>query len=167
MNREFSVNTASKGSIFFGAVLGIIGIGVMIFFSILYGALLFVLAVLLFFLMRNFANDTTISCHDHGFTVKVINKRKGVTVQDYNWEEVISTQYYEKDSGSDDDGASSTTSYFMVKTGEGIAFDMQEMSGFADLIEIFNENTSHLPYYWEKSKGILSSGYSRKQRSTT
>jgi len=165
MNREFSVNTASKGSIYFGAILGVIGIGFLAF-NILIGALIIIGGVLLFFLMRNFANDSTIICHEHGFSVKVVNKRKGTSIQDYKWEDVISTQYYEKESSSDDDGASTTTSYFTVKTGDGVAFDLQEMSGFADLIEIFNENTPHLPYYWEKPKGIFSTGYKRKQRST-
>jgi hypothetical protein len=166
MNKEFIINTASSGSILFGAVLGVIGIGVGLLFNILFGGLLIVAAVLLYFLMRNFANDTTISCQDHGFSIKVENKRKGTSVQDYKWEDVISTQYYEKDSGSDSDGDSTTTSYFIVKTGEGVAFDIHEMSGFAELIEIFNQNTPHLPYYWEKSKGIFSSsGYKRVQRS--
>ncbi|RHW37993.1 hypothetical protein D1B31_14520 [Neobacillus notoginsengisoli] len=163
MHREFSVNTATRGSIIFGSVLAVIGLVVMVY-SLLFGALVVGAAVLIFFLMRNFANDTTISCHDQGFSVKVENKRRGTTLSDYKWEDVVSTQYYEKEL-SDSDGNSTTTSYFTVKTGEGVAFDLQEMRGFADLIDIFNQNTLHIPYYWEKSRGILSSGYSKKQRS--
>jgi hypothetical protein len=167
MNREFSVDTASKGSIVFGSILGVIGLVVAVF-NILFGALIIVGAVLLFFLMRNFANDLTIICRDEGFSVKIVNKRKGSSVTDYKWEDVISTQYYEKDSGSDSDGNSTTTSYFLVKTGEGVAIDLQDMSGFADLIEIFNQKTPHLPYYWAKNRNLLSSSrFKRNQRSTT
>jgi hypothetical protein len=167
MNREFSVDTASKGSVVFGSILGVVGIVVGLF-NILFGALVIVGAVLIFFLMRNFANDLTLICRDEGFSVKVVNKRKGSTVTDYKWEDVISTQYYEKDSGSDSDGNSTTTSYFLVKTGEGIAIDLQDMSGFGEVIEIFNQKTPHLPYHWEKNRNLLSSSrFKRKQRSDT
>ena len=147
MNHEFSNRTSSVGSILFGVVFGLFGIGVMIFLSVLYGVGIFIFGLLLFFLIRYFASDVSIRCDDESFTVKVVNKRKGSKLNHYKWEDVLSTLYYERESGGED---SSSTSYFMVKVPEGVAFDFRETKGFHELIQIFNEKTPHLPYVWGK-----------------
>jgi hypothetical protein len=38
------------------------------------------------------------------------------------------------------------------------------MKNFYELIEIFNQNTPHLPYFWEKPTGILKTRYKKQAR---
>jgi hypothetical protein len=159
MLEEFSNNNSSMGSVLVGIILGLVGFAMMIF-SILIGSIVVVLAVVLFFLMRYLATDTTVSCHEDGFTVKVISKRKGTSVQEYAWADVTETHYYERESGGEN---SSTSSYFQVKTVKGMAFNLHEMKNFDDLIKIVNQNTQHLPYEWEKQKGLFKS-YQKQNR---
>jgi hypothetical protein len=139
--------------------MGLIGIGFTIF-SATIGLAVVVLAIVVFLLLRYFGNDTTISCHDNGFSVKVVNKRKGSLVQEYEWSDVTETLYFERESGGED---SPTTRYFSVTTDNGVAFSLHEIKGFNELIDIFNRKTNHLPYLWEKPKGF-SSSYKKQQR---
>jgi hypothetical protein len=159
MHREFSNNNASK-SIIIGIIFGIVGVG-FTFFSLWVGLIIIIFAIVLFLLMKNFASDIVVVCHDQGFTVKVTNKRKGNSVQDYGWSDVTETLYFERESGGED---STTTRYFQVSTVSGVAFNLYEMKHFEQLIQLFNENTPHLPYYWEKPKGMLGYSYKKQAR---
>jgi hypothetical protein len=160
INREFSNKTSSKSSVVFGIIFGLIGIGFM-FINVLIGSIIFVIGVVIFWWMRYFGNDTTVSCRERGFTVTIINKRKGTFVNDYSWEEVTETLYYERESAGENN---TTTCYFQAKTTNGIAFDVYEMKNFNEMIEIFNQNTAHLPYFWEKPTGMFKTRYQKQTR---
>jgi hypothetical protein len=159
MNREFSNKTASKSSGIFGLIFCLIGIGFM-FINVLVGSIIVIIALVVFLFMYYFGNDTTVSCRDKGFTVTIINKRKGILVKDYTWENVTETLYYEKESPGENN---TTTCYFQVKTADGIAFTLAETKNFNALIEIFNQNT-RLPYFWEKPKGMFKTKYQKQER---
>ena len=160
MNREFSNKTASKSSGIFGLIFCLIGIGFM-FFNVLIGSIVVILALVIFLFMYYFGNDTTVVCHDNGFTVTIVNNRKGTIVNDYAWEDVIDTHYYEKESAGENN---TTTCYFQVKTENGVAFNVYEMKNFHELIEIFNQNTDHLPFFWEKPTGMFKTRYQKQNR---
>ncbi|MBT2737606.1 hypothetical protein [Bacillus sp. ISL-7] len=134
------------------------------FLNIWIGSFIFVIGVVIFLWMRYFGNDTTVSCREKGFTVTIINKRKGIFVNDYAWEQVTETHYYERESAGENN---TTTRYFQVKTENGAAFNVYEMKNFHELIEIFNQNTVHLPYFWEKPTGILKTRYQKQTRVTS
>jgi hypothetical protein len=159
INREFANKTSSKSSVIFGLIFCLIGIGFMLI-NILIGSIIVIIGAAIFLWMRYFGNDTTISCREKGFTVTIINKRKGIVVNDYAWEDVTETLYYETESAGENN---TTTCYFQVKTENGIAFNVYEMKNFHELIEIFNQNTP-LPYYWEKPKGLFKSNYQKQDR---
>lgn len=160
MQNEFSNNTASKSAVLMGAIFGVVGIGFMLL-SVWIGLILVVFAIVLFLFMRNFASDIKVSCGINAFTVTVTNKKKGVTVQKYDWKDVTETLYYEKDSGSEN---STTNRYFQVSTESGVAFNLYQMKNFDQLIQIFNQSTTHLPYYWEKPQGMLPYSYKKQAR---
>jgi hypothetical protein len=162
MTNEFANNTSSKTSIILGVIFGVIGIGIM-FFHLLLGLIFIVLGVIIFLLMRFLANDTKVSCYDTGFSVTVVNKRKGTNVHNYKWQDVTETLFYEKDSRGENN---TTTSYFMVKTVNGTAFNLYKIKNFDLLIRLFNQHTEHLPYILEKPKGKLQTAYSKQPRSS-
>ena len=128
-------------------------------FSVPIGSAGVFLGVVLFFSILYLSSDTTVTCHDTGFTVNVVSKKKGTSIQEYKWEEVTETKYFVKDGG--DDGAD--TRYFLVNTEKGTAFKLASMKGFDELISIINEKTPHLPYTWIKKRG-LSSYYIKQER---
>ncbi|WML49508.1 hypothetical protein RCG23_05825 [Neobacillus sp. PS3-34] len=151
--KEFSNNNSSLVSILIGVIFGVVGLGLM-FIHVIIGFFFVLLGVVLFFSLRYFANDTRVSCHDNGFTVTVINKRKGTSVQEHAWADVTETLYYEKESGGENN---STTCYFQVQTAKGTAFNLHAMKNFDELIDIFNQKTVHIPYVWVKPKGMFKS----------
>lgn len=159
---EYSVRTSTKHSVIFGGLFALTGILLLIFLNIYLGALFFLLGIIFFLYMRYFGNDTTVTCHDTGFSIKVVNKRKGTTITEYNWEDVTETLFYVHESGSGDN--QSTTYHFRVTTHEGVAFNLIQTKGFAHLIETFNQHTPHLPYYWTKPKGFLSAPFKKVNR---
>ncbi|MFC5465281.1 hypothetical protein [Lederbergia graminis] len=150
MGKEFSNKTSSKAAIYIGVILGMAGIMLM-FINDPVGWSTIGLALILFLVLRYFGDDTTVSCDEQGFKVKIVSKRKGTTVKEYAWEDVTGTYYYEYESGGED---SSISRFFQVNTAEGIAFNMEAMKSFDELIEIFNENTKHLSYKWAKIDGF-------------
>jgi hypothetical protein len=160
MQNEFSNNNASKSSIAVSSIFSVVGI-LFMFFSLWIGLIIIILAIVLFLFFRNFSSDTKVICSENGFTVSVYNKRGGTTVQEYSWSDVTETLYYEKESGSED---SSTTRYFMVSTINGVAFNLYQMKHFNRLVQIFNEHTHHLPYYWEKPHGMLQYSFKKLAR---
>jgi hypothetical protein len=160
MNREFSNKTASKSSGVFGLVFCLIGIGFM-FINVLIGSIIVILALVIFLFMYFFGNDTTVICHDQGFNVTIINQRKGILLNEFAWEDVTETLYYEKESAGENN---TTTCYFQAETANGIAFNLYEMKNFNELIDIFNKHTSHLPYFWEKPTGIFKTRYQKQNR---
>lgn len=160
MNREFSNKTSSKSSGIFGLIFCFIGIGFM-FINVLIGSIIIILALVIFLFMYYFGNDTTVICHENGFRVTLVNKRNGILINDYQWEDVSETLYYEKESAGENN---TITSYFQVKTENGIAFNLYEMKNFHELIELFNQNTIHLPYFWEKPTGMFKTRYQKQNR---
>ncbi|MEH7255068.1 hypothetical protein V7111_23435 [Neobacillus niacini] len=84
MTKEFSNKNAAK-SVIIGLAFVIIGLAGMAF-SVPIGSAGFLLGIVLFFLIRYLSSDTTVICHDTGFTVKVVNKKKGNTIQEFRWE---------------------------------------------------------------------------------
>lgn len=156
MNKEFSNKNIWKSGVF-GAVFTVVGIGFIMFIPLIgYGII--ALGVILFFLIRYFSSNTTVIIEENGFSVKVFNKRKGTILKSYHWLDVVETKYYERETAGEDPV---TISYFQVKTGEGVAFTLQEMKGFHELIALVNQHTLHLPYYWAKPKGVF--GQYKKQ----
>jgi hypothetical protein len=160
MNREFANKTASKSSGIFGLIFCFIGIGFM-FINVLIGSIIIILALVIFLFMYFFGNDTTVICHETGFTVTIESNRNGKVVTDYTWEDITETLYYEKESAGENN---TSTCYFQVKTENGIAFNMYEMKNFHELIEIFNQNTNHLSYFWEKPTGLFKIRYQKQNR---
>jgi hypothetical protein len=133
MQREFSNNNALKALII-GGIFGIDGIGFMLL-SIWIGLIIIIFVIVIFLLMKNLASDIQVACNEEGFTLKVTNKSKGNTVQEYRWTDVTETLYYEKESGGED---STTTRYFKVSTGSGVAFNLYQMKHFDQLVQLFN-----------------------------
>src|SRR5574342_533935 len=125
------------------------------FINVLIGSIIVILALIIFLIMYFFGNDTTVICHEKGFTVTITNQRKGTFVNEYTWEDVTDTLYYEKESAGENN---TTTCYFQVKTENSIAFNVYQMKNFHELIELFNQNTTHLAYFWEKPTGMLKTG---------
>ncbi|MDQ0200201.1 SdpI family protein [Neobacillus ginsengisoli] len=162
MQKEFTNSTSSKTSVILGVIFGAIGIG-LLFISVWVGLIFVVLAVVIFFLIRYFANDITVSCDENGFTVKVINKRKGTSVNEYTWKDVVETTYYEIESRGEN---STKTRYFQAKTENGVVFNVYEMKNFDHLIQLFNQNTPQLSYFWESPKGLFSSSYLKQNRTS-
>ena len=160
MNREFSNKTSSRSSGIFGLIFCFIGIGFM-FINVLIGSIIVIIALVIFLIMYFFGNDTTVICHEKGFTVTIANQRKGTFVNEYTWEEVTDTLYYEKESPGENN---TTTYYLQVKTKKGIAFNVYQMKNFHELIELFNQNTAHLAYFWEKPTGMLKTSYQKQTR---
>ncbi|MBV7508470.1 hypothetical protein KW850_24955 [Bacillus sp. sid0103] len=160
MNREFSNKTSSKSSGIFGLIFCFIGIGFM-FINVLIGSIIIIIALVIFLIMYYFGNDTTVICHENGFTVTIANKREGISVNEYSWEDVTETLYYEKESAGENN---TTTCYFQVKTENGIAFTLYEMKNFHELIELCNQNIDHLPYFWEKPTGMFKTRYQKQNR---
>jgi flagellar basal body-associated protein FliL len=160
MYREFANKTASKSAGMFGLIFCFTGIGFM-FINVLIGSIIVILALVIFLFMYFFGNDTTVICHETGFSVTIENNRKGKFVHDYSWEDVAETLYYEKESAGENN---TTTCYFQVKTENGIAFNLYEMKHFHELIEIFNQNANHLPYFWEKPTGMFKTRYQKQNR---
>ena len=160
MNREFANKTSSRSSGIFGLIFCFIGIGFM-FINVLIGSIIVILALFIFLIMYFFGYDTTVICHEKGFTVTIASQRKGTFVNEYTWEDVTDTLYYEKESAGENN---TTTCYFQVKTGNEIAFNVYQMKNFHELIELFNQNTAHLAYFWEKPTGMLKTGYQKQTR---
>ncbi|WHZ02563.1 hypothetical protein QNH48_27085 [Neobacillus sp. YX16] len=147
MGKEFSNKDSVRMAVISGAILGIIGIGV-ITLPVLLGTLVLVVAAAAFGLFWFYGTDTTVVCHDNGFTVKKVTKGKGTSHHEYSWGEVTETRYYDNESEEDH----LPTRRILVKTASGPVFNLYEMKGFEELISIFNQKTSHLPYVWVKPR---------------
>jgi hypothetical protein len=147
MGKEFAKKDSVRMAMIAGAILGIIGIGV-ITLNVLLGSLVLLLAAVAFGLFWFYGTDTSVICHDKGFTVKMVTKGKGTSLHEYGWGEVKETRYYDNESGEDH----LTTRRILVKTAGGPVFHLSAMKGFEELISIFNQKTSHLPYVWVKPR---------------
>ncbi|MDM5330093.1 hypothetical protein [Neobacillus sp. CF12] len=76
MGKEFSNHNSVRMSFITAAIIGIIGIGLLTIHVFL-GTLVLMLAVVAFGMFHYFGTDTTVICHEKGFTVKLVNKVKG------------------------------------------------------------------------------------------
>jgi hypothetical protein len=159
MGKEFSNKDSVRMGVIAGAIIGIIGIGA-ITLNVLLGTLVLVLAAVAFVLFWFYGTDTTVVCHDNGFTVRMVNKGKGTSLHEYSWNEVTETRYYDNESGEDH----LTTRRMLVKTASGPVFNLYAMKGFDELISIFNQKTSHLPYVWVKPRE-MSTIFMKRERS--
>ncbi|SDM86943.1 hypothetical protein [Bacillus sp. OK048] len=159
MGKEFSNKNSVRLAAIAAAIIGIIGIGV-ITIHVLLGILALLLAVVVSFLFYIYGNDTTVICHEDGFTVKNTNRGKGTSIHEYGWQEVAETKFY--DNVSEEDHL--PTRSILVKTTGGLAFNLYAMKGFDELISIINQKTKHLPYKWEKP-GAFSHTYKKQERS--
>ncbi|TDL61155.1 hypothetical protein E2R56_29995 [Rhodococcus qingshengii] len=159
MGKEFSNNDSIRMAMIAGSILGIIGIGI-ITLHVLLGTLVLVVAAAAFGLFWFYGTDTTVVCHENGFTVKMVSKGKGTSLYEYGWNEVTETRYYDNESGEDH----LTTRRILVKTASGPAFNLYAMKGFEELISIFNQKTSHLPYVWVKPRE-MSNIFMKRERS--
>lgn len=122
-------------------------------FSFLYWAInIFTFAVC--FLLVIFETDTTIICDESG--CKVRNKslwNRSAENYDFKWSEVSGTEYFA-------DGE--TAREFYVETKSVKRKLMTSDFSFDDLdsfIETVNRATPHLPYFWEKNDGWVSSTF--------
>ena len=158
MGKEFSNKNSTRLSFIATAIIGIIGIGLLTIHVFL-GTLVLMLAVVAFGMFHYFGTDTTVICHEKGFTVKLVNKSKGTSLHEYDWEEVTETKYYDNESGEDH----LTTRRILVKTVSGQACNLYAMKGFDELISIFNQKTNHLPYMWKK-RSEMSSIFTKQER---
>jgi hypothetical protein len=159
MGKQFSNNDSIRMAMIAGAILGIIGIGV-ITLHVLLGTLVLVSAAVAFGLFWIYGTDTTVVCHENGFTVKKVTKGKGTSLHKYGWGEVTETRYYDNESGENQ----LTTRRILVKTPRGPVFNLYAMKGFDELISIFNQKTSHLPYVWVKPRE-MSNIFTKQERS--
>jgi hypothetical protein len=159
MGKEFSNKDSVRMALIAGTILGIIAIGV-ITLNVLLGTMVLVLAAITFGLFWFYGTDTTVVCHENGFTVKMVNKGKGTSLHEYSWNEVTETRYYDNESGEDH----LTTRRLLVKTASGPVFNLYAMKGFEELISIFNQKTNHLPYVWVKPRE-LSNIFMKRERS--
>jgi hypothetical protein len=159
MGKEFSNKDSVRMAMIAGAIIGIIGIGI-ITLHVLLGTLVLVLAAVTSGLFWFYGSDTTVVCHDNGFTVKKVTKGKGTSLHEYGWGEVTETRYYDNESGEDH----LTTRRMLVKTASGPVFNLYAMKGFDELISIFNQKTSHLPYVWVKPRQ-MSNIFTKQERS--
>ncbi|MEH6994008.1 hypothetical protein V7075_15045 [Neobacillus drentensis] len=100
MGKEFANKDSVRMAMIAGAILGIIGIGV-ITLNVLLGTMVLVLAAITFGLFSLYGTDTTVVCHEKGFD---------------------------------------------------------------ELISIFNQKTSHLPYVWVKPRE-MSNIFKKQERS--
>ncbi len=122
------------------------------------GALFGVLGMLVFFGMPAaiwyFSTSYTIVCRPDGFAVSRQSRRRGSSADDYRWDEVTATRYFERRSRGTSGDGDRTTGYFSVETERGQAFSVSErMRRFGELIETVNEMTPHLPYTWSRQVG--------------
>jgi hypothetical protein len=147
MGKEFSNNDSVRMAVIASAIIGIVGIGV-ITINVLLGSMVLLLAAVAFGLFWFYGTDTTVVCHENGFTVKKVTKGKGTSLHEYGWGEVTETRYYDNESEEDH----LTTRRMLVKTASGPVFNLYAMKGVDELISIFNQKTSHLPYVWVKPR---------------
>ncbi|MDR7080702.1 hypothetical protein J2Y03_005793 [Neobacillus niacini] len=159
MGKEFTNSNSIRMAAIAGSIIGIVGIGV-ITKNVLLGSVILLLAAIAFLLFLYYGSDTTVICHEKGFTVKIVSRGKGMSLHEYGWEEVKETQYYDNESEEDH----LTTRRMLVKTASGPAFNLYAMKGFDELISIFNQKTSHLPYVWKKPRE-MSNIYTKQERS--
>jgi hypothetical protein len=159
MGKEFSNKDSVRMAIIAGAIPGIIGIGA-VTLNVLLGTMVLVLAVIAFGLFWFYGKDTTVICHDNGFTVKKASRGKGTSLHEYGWGEVTETRFYDNESEEDH----LPTRRILVKTASGHAFNLYAMKGFDELISIFNQKTSHLPYVWVKPRE-MSNIFRKRERS--
>jgi hypothetical protein len=159
MGKEFSNKDSIRMAMIAGAILGIIGIGV-VTLNVILGTVFLVVAVIASGMFWFYGKDTTVICHDNGFTVKKVSKGKGTSLHEYGWGEVTETRYYDNESEEDH----LPTRRILVKTASGLAFNLYAMKGFDELISIFNQKTSHLPYVWVKPRE-MSTIFMKQERS--
>ena len=159
MGKEFTNRNSLRMAAIAVSIIGIVGIGV-ISKNVLLGSVVLLMAAVVFLFFLFYGRDTTVICHEKGFTVKHVSKGKGTLLHEYGWEEVIETQYYDNESEEDH----LTTRRMLVKTASGQAFNLYAMKGFDELISIFNQKTSHLPYVWKKPRE-MSHIYTKQERS--
>ncbi|MEH7273261.1 hypothetical protein [Neobacillus vireti] len=159
MGKEFSNRNSVRMAAIAGSIIGIFGIGV-ITKNVLLGSLVLLLAAVAYLLFFYFGRDISVICHEKGFTVKRVSKAKGTSLQEYRWEDVKETHYYENESGEDH----LVTRRILVKTASGPAFNLYAMAGFDELISTFNQKTRHLPYVWKKPRE-MSTIYIKQERS--
>ena len=139
---------------FVGGVLGFIGLIFLIFFWPI-GILCLLGAVGIPLLIRHLFTSFNIVCTPEGFTVSTESKRAGSKQEKYTWQEVTGTDYDEFHSRSTSNSGSTTTRYFSVETTRGQALRVDsKISQFDDLINVFNHQTPHLPYIWERQAGF-------------
>jgi hypothetical protein len=159
MGKEFTNKDSIRMALIAGSIIGIVGIGV-ITIHVLLGSLILLLAVIAFLLFFFYGKDTTVICNEKSFTVKHESKAKGASLREFGWGEVTETRYYDNESGEDH----LMTRRILVKTARGQAFNLYAMKDFDELISIFNQKTSHLPYIWKKPR-VMSNIYTMQQRS--
>jgi hypothetical protein len=145
---KYSNNKSTLLSIVIGGFIGLFGIA-MLFISIIFGVIVLIVAGVLYYFLRHLTSNTEVIFDANGFSVTVSSKRKGAVTNQYLWREVTGTSYYIVNNGED-----GSTSHFRVMTANGPAFDVYRAKGFHEMIELVNQNTMHLPYFWEKTKSF-------------
>lgn len=142
--------------IFVGCVLTALALGFLLFLPPV-GILLILLAVGVPIAIAQLGQDITIVAGPEGFSVTIEGKKVGRKHEQYAWSEITGTDY-EEFTMRQKDGPNSVTRYFTVETSRGQAFRVQQnISQFDDLINVFNHQTPHLPYYWQQQAGFQAS----------
>lgn len=96
----------------------------------------------------------TINCTPAGFTVLKESKRRGARREEYRWAEVTGTKY-EFTLTRGRKGRKRIAGFFSAQTIRGPAFKIDKsQSDFDELITVFNEQTSHLPYIWTRDSAF-------------
>jgi hypothetical protein len=152
--REYRVrNRGLFPKLFVGCVLGIIGV-VFSFLFFPWGLGILVLAVAVPMVIGYLGQDVTIIANQDGFSVTTESKRAGRKHEQYTWQEVTDTAY-EEFTRKDKETGRQTFRYFSAQTGRGQAFRVQDnISDFADLVQVFNHSTPHIPYVWQPQTGM-------------
>lgn len=126
--RRYQQKTPVYVPFFFGGVLAFIALVFALVFSPLAGGALLLLAVVAPLAIFYLSTDQTITCTEQGVTVEKSSRRAGSAREEYAWDEVTGTRFFEV-------------------TRRGPVFKVNgSMQGFDDLISIVNWGTRHLPY---------------------
>lgn len=96
----------------------------------------------------------TIHCAPAAFSVLSESKRRGTRREEYRWGEVTSTKY-EHTLRRQKGGSKRIVGSFRAETSRGRAFEVDHnQSDFQELVTVFNEQTSHLPYIWARDSNF-------------
>ena len=103
----------------------------------------------LLILSQVFGTNRTMVCTPDGVSLDTSSRLRGKTHEMLTWSEITETRYYKRNARD-----SYGYAVFEIYAGPRRLFSYsrdasQGMQGFAELVELFNAMTVHLPYVWK------------------